>query len=86
MDATYPLADKVELITPARFLFDAGQTPKAWNDKMLNDSHLKVLHLKQMPQEYFLILISKVVWLSHITITIKRLYTGGFLVDADSPS
>ena len=44
MDATYPLADKVELITPARFLFDAGQTPKAWNDKMLNDSHLKVLH------------------------------------------
>ena len=44
MDATYPLADKVELITPARFLFDAGQTPKAWNKKMLNDEHLKAIY------------------------------------------
>ena len=46
MDATYPLADKVELITPARFLFDAGQTPKAWNKKMLNDEHLKALYFE----------------------------------------
>lgn len=44
MEAVYPLADKVELITPARFLFNAGQTPKAWNKKMLADPHLKVLH------------------------------------------
>lgn len=44
MDAVYPLADRVELITPARFLFNAGQTPKVWNKKMLNDTHLKVLH------------------------------------------
>ena len=43
MDATYEIADKVELITPARFLFDAGQTPKAWNKKMLEDEHFKVL-------------------------------------------
>ena len=44
MDESYKLADKVELITPARFLFNAGKTPKAWNQKMLHDPHLKVLH------------------------------------------
>ena len=43
MDGAYEVADKVELITPARFLFRAGSTPKEWNEKMLNDSHLKVL-------------------------------------------
>ena len=43
MDETYKVADKVELITPGRFLFDAGSTPKSWNQKMLEDSHLKVL-------------------------------------------
>lgn len=43
MDGSYDVADKVELITPARFLFNAGSTPKAWNRKMLNDPHLKVL-------------------------------------------
>ncbi|MQN00597.1 MAG: restriction endonuclease [Lachnospiraceae bacterium] len=43
MDGAYCVADKVELITPARFLFDAGQTPKDWNRKMLDDSHFKVL-------------------------------------------
>jgi hypothetical protein len=32
------------LITPARFLFNAGFTPKAWNTKMLADSHLTVPH------------------------------------------
>ena len=31
------------MISPARFLFDAGQTPKAWNEKMLNDKHFKVI-------------------------------------------
>lgn len=43
MDGAYELSDKVELITPARFLFNAGSTPKAWNKKMLSDPHLKVL-------------------------------------------
>ena len=43
MDAAYNVADKVELIHPARFLFDAGSTPKDWNEKMLNDPHLKVV-------------------------------------------
>lgn len=43
MDAAYDLGEKVELITPGRFLFDVGQTPHQWNEKMLDDSHLKVL-------------------------------------------
>ena len=43
MDEAYAVGDKVELITPARFLFNAGKTPKAWNAKMLNDPHYKVL-------------------------------------------
>lgn len=47
MDATYELGEKVELISPARFLFDAGKTPKAWNRKMLENSHLKVLWYEQ---------------------------------------
>lgn len=47
MDAAYQLADKVELIHPARFLFNAGSTPKAWNKKMLADPHFKVLFHEQ---------------------------------------
>ena len=42
MDETYKIADAVQLITPARFLFNAGYTPKPWNEKMLNDEHFKV--------------------------------------------
>ena len=43
MDEAYKIGEKVELITPARFLFNAGQTPKNWNQKMLSDPHLSVL-------------------------------------------
>lgn len=53
MDSTYELANIVELITPARFLFNAGQTPKAWNKKMLEDSHLKILHYEQDASKTF---------------------------------
>ncbi len=31
------------LIHPARFLFNAGKTPKQWNQKMLNDNHYRVV-------------------------------------------
>ena len=47
MESAFDVSDKVELITPARFLFDAGSTPKAWNRKMLNDTHFKVLHYEE---------------------------------------
>ncbi|MFT4260253.1 Eco57I restriction-modification methylase domain-containing protein [Microbacterium sp.] len=42
MDAAYEIGEKAVLITPARFLFNAGFTPKAWNEKMLADPHLTV--------------------------------------------
>lgn len=42
--SAFAIADKVELITPARFLFNAGYTPKSWNEEMLNDTHLKVMY------------------------------------------
>ena len=44
MDAAYEVAEKAVLITPARFLFNAGFTPRAWNEKMLADKHLTVPH------------------------------------------
>lgn len=53
MDETYKVAECVELITPARFLFNAGQTPKAWNDKMLNDEHFKVLEYESDAAKVF---------------------------------
>ncbi len=53
MDETYNIANVVELITPARFLFNAGQTPKAWNQKMLDDPHLKVLYYEQDASKIF---------------------------------
>ena len=40
-DAAMEIAEKVELITPARFLFNAGGTPSQWNEKMLNNTHYK---------------------------------------------
>ncbi|MCD7785900.1 MAG: Eco57I restriction-modification methylase domain-containing protein [Oscillospiraceae bacterium] len=53
MDESYKVADKVELITPAHFLFNAGQTPKAWNNKMLDDEHLKVLYYEPDAEKVF---------------------------------
>ena len=53
MDLAYEVADKAVLITPARFLFNAGQTPKAWNKKMLEDEHLQVIYFAQKSEEVF---------------------------------
>ena len=53
MDSVFPLASVVELITPARFLFDAGKTPKEWNRKMLSDEHFKVLFYEQDSSKIF---------------------------------
>lgn len=44
MEAAYEVGNKVVLITPARFLFDAGYTPKAWNAKMLADPCLSIAY------------------------------------------
>lgn len=42
MDGAYEISDSVLLVTPARYLFNTGYTPKAWNEERLNDSHFKV--------------------------------------------
>ncbi len=42
-DTAVQIADKYCLISPARFLFNAGSTPRQWNKKMLNDTHLKII-------------------------------------------
>lgn len=53
IDAACEIADKVEMIHPARFLFNAGSTPKAWNEKMLNDPHFKVLEYEENAAKVF---------------------------------
>lgn len=47
LDLGYMLGRKVSMIHPARFLFNAGSTPKDWNKKMLNDVHLKIQYFEQ---------------------------------------
>ena len=53
MDEAYKVSERAELITPARFLFDAGKTPKDWNRKMLDDPHLKVVNYQQKSDSIF---------------------------------
>jgi len=53
MNEAYKIANRVSLITPARFLFDAGATPKSWNRKMLEDEHLKVEYFEQDSSKVF---------------------------------
>lgn len=53
MEGSYNISDKVILITPGRFLFNAGATSKQWNKKMLNDQHLKVVFYEQNAAQIF---------------------------------
>lgn len=53
MEEAYKVAEKVELVTPARFLFNAGSTPKSWNKKMLEDPNLKVLYFESDIKKVF---------------------------------
>ena len=53
MQAVYPIANETMLITPARFLFNAGGTPKCWNKKMLSSPHFRVLKYIAEAQEAF---------------------------------
>jgi hypothetical protein len=41
------------MVHPARFLFNAGATPKDWNKKMLNDPHLSVSMYEPESQKLF---------------------------------
>lgn len=53
MERAYKLGKKVMLVTPGRFLFNAGNTPKEWNEKMLNDEHLKVVRYEPKSKVFF---------------------------------
>lgn len=43
MELGFQLSPFATFITPGRFLFDAGKTPKEFNSKMLNDDYFKVV-------------------------------------------
>lgn len=43
IDAARSVCGRGTFIHPARFLFNAGKTPKEWNKKMLTDKHYKVI-------------------------------------------
>lgn len=53
MDAAYSVADKTELITPARFLSKAGATPKQWNEKMLSSHQFKIFKFYEQSTDVF---------------------------------
>ena len=53
MDVSFRISDIATLITPARYLFDAGKTPHEWNLKMLNDDHFKVIWYKAKSTDVF---------------------------------
>lgn len=53
IDAAIKVSKEVEVITPARFLFNAGKTPKQWNKKMLNSPHFKVLKYEKNGNDIF---------------------------------
>ena len=53
MDAVEDTSNIVELITPARFLFNVGQTSKKWNKKKLSDEHFTVLEYFENSSDVF---------------------------------
>lgn len=52
-DISKIVSTKYCLISPARFLFNAGKTKKVWNKEMLSDRHLKVLYYEQNSDKIF---------------------------------
>ena len=52
-DSAEAISDKYCLISPARFLFNAGLTKKSWNLKMLNNPHLSVIYYNPNSEELF---------------------------------
>ncbi|WP_274355510.1 Eco57I restriction-modification methylase domain-containing protein [Ligilactobacillus salivarius] len=53
LEQAYEISDIAEFITPGRFLFNAGQTPKKWNRKMLSDEHIRILYYEQNSSKVF---------------------------------
>ena len=53
IDSAYEISPLACLIHPARFLFNAGATPRKWNQKMLNDPYLQVSLFEQDSSKIF---------------------------------
>lgn len=53
IDSAEQISRKGTLIHPARFLFNAGDTPKDWNQEKLNDRHYKVVRYWADSSEVF---------------------------------
>lgn len=53
MKLAYHLSELTVLITPARFLFNAGDTPTSFNKAILTDKHFKVILYEQNSSEIF---------------------------------
>ncbi|MBT9045744.1 Eco57I restriction-modification methylase domain-containing protein [Lactobacillus delbrueckii subsp. bulgaricus] len=53
VNLSYKLSPLVTLITPGRFLFNAGSTPKKWNKDMVTDPHIKVILYEQDSSKIF---------------------------------
>ena len=53
MSVGYKLSDIATFITPARFIFNAGKTPKEWNNERLNDPHFKIVKYSAQSQNIF---------------------------------
>ncbi len=52
-NTAFSLSDIVTLITPGRFLFRVGQTPMEWMERMLNDTHFKVVDYFKKSEDVF---------------------------------
>ena len=52
-DTSFVLTPKTMLITPGRFLFNAGFTPDGWADKILADSHFKIVEYFEESKDIF---------------------------------
>ena len=53
ISSAYEISMQSCLITPARFLFNVGGTPKPWNKEMLENPHLKVVFYEQDSSKVF---------------------------------
>lgn len=53
LENAFKISSIVSMITPARFLFNAGKTPKLWNEKVLNDDHFKVVLYSAKSTDFF---------------------------------
>lgn len=53
IDEASKIGEKTILITPARYLFNTGGTPKKWNEKMLESEHLKIIYYEPNSNKVF---------------------------------